>query len=139
MGLFDMFKSEAPKLDARLALTVGLLYMMSADGEIGQEEIGQLRSVVGDDDALLNTAVKYLRAGSLDKYLADAPGVLNHEQKLCLLINACDSLLADGSAAASEQQLFYRMLTAMGISEADFQPHMTTISLKNNKRLFGGM
>ena len=76
MGLFDMFKSEAPKLDARLALAVGLLYMMSADGEIGQEEIGQLRSVVGNDDALLGTAIKYLKAGSIDRYLADAPAVV---------------------------------------------------------------
>jgi uncharacterized tellurite resistance protein B-like protein len=136
MGLFDMFKSEAPKLDARLALAVGLLYMMSADGEIGQEEIGQLRSVVGNDDALLGTAIKYLKAGSIDRYLADAPAVMTQEQKLCLLINACDSLLADGAAAASEQQLFYRMLTAMGVSEADFQPYMATIALKNNKQLF---
>ncbi len=137
MGLFDMFKSEAPKLDARLALTVGLLFMMSADGEIGQEEIGQLRSVVGNDDALLSTAVKYLKAGSVDKYLAEAPALLNQEQKLCLLINACDSLLADGNAADNEQQLFYRMLSAMGIGEVEFQPYMATIALKNNKRLFG--
>jgi uncharacterized tellurite resistance protein B-like protein len=110
--------------------------MMSADGEIGQEEIGQLRSVVGNDDALLGTAIKYLKAGSIDRYLADAPAVMTQEQKLCLLINACDSLLADGAAAASEQQLFYRMLTAMGVSEADFQPYMATIALKNNKQLF---
>ena len=34
MGLFDVFKSEPPKLTARLALPAGLLYMMASDGEI---------------------------------------------------------------------------------------------------------
>ena len=42
MGLFDMFKSEPPKLSPRMALAVGLLYMMASDGQIEQEEIGQL-------------------------------------------------------------------------------------------------
>ena len=45
MGLFDAFKSEPPKLSPRLALAVGLLFMMAADGEIESEEIGQLQSV----------------------------------------------------------------------------------------------
>ncbi len=40
MGLFDVFKSEPLKLSPRLALAVGLLYMMAADGEIESEEIG---------------------------------------------------------------------------------------------------
>ena len=35
MGLFDMFKNERPKLQPRVALAVGVLYMMAADGQIG--------------------------------------------------------------------------------------------------------
>ena len=42
MGLFDAFKSEPPKLTARLTLAVGLLYMLAADGQIEAEEVGQL-------------------------------------------------------------------------------------------------
>jgi len=34
MGLFDVFKSEPLTLSPRLALAVGLLYMMASDGEI---------------------------------------------------------------------------------------------------------
>ena len=76
MGLFDMFKSEPPKLSPRMALAVGLLYMMASDGQIEQEEIGQLQSVVGGDRSLLETAVKYWRAVSFDQFLQAAPGVL---------------------------------------------------------------
>ena len=77
MGLFDMFKSEPPKLNSRMALAVGLLYMMASDGQIEEEEIGQLQSVVGGDRSLLEAAVKYFRAVSFDQFLQAAPGVLN--------------------------------------------------------------
>ena len=77
MGLFDVFKSESPKLSARLALAVGLLYMMAADGEIETEEIGQLQSVVGGDQDLISTAVKYLRSVKYEQFLTDAAALLN--------------------------------------------------------------
>ena len=104
MGLFDMFKNERPKLQPRVALAVGVLYMMAADGQIGEEELGQLRGIVGADRALLDTAVKYWRAASFDEFLQAAPGVLDDRQRLCLLVNACDSLLADGVAAPQERR-----------------------------------
>ena len=68
MGLFDVFKSEPLKLSPRLALAVGLLYMMASDGEIESEEIGQLQSVVGGDQELINTAVKYLRSVKYEQF-----------------------------------------------------------------------
>ena len=37
MGLFDMFKGDSgEKMTPHLAFATGLLYMMSADGEIGR-------------------------------------------------------------------------------------------------------
>ncbi|NCZ59038.1 MAG: hypothetical protein EBX71_02635 [Betaproteobacteria bacterium] len=84
MGLFDMFKSEPPKLSPRMALAVGLLHMMAADGQIEEEEIGQLQSVVGGNRELLETAVKYWRAVNFEQYLQAAPAVLNEDQRLCL-------------------------------------------------------
>jgi len=44
-----------------MALAAGLLYMIASDGQIEEEEIGQLQSVVGGDRALLEGALKYLR------------------------------------------------------------------------------
>ena len=88
MGLFDAFKSEPPKLSPRLALAVGLLFMMSADGEIESEEIGQLQSVVGGDGDLIQTAVKYIRSIKYEQFLADASALLNSQQKLKYKKNA---------------------------------------------------
>ena len=137
MGLFDMFKSEPPKLNPRMALAVGLLYMMASDGQIEEEEIGQLQSVVGGDRSLLEAAVKYFRAVSFDQFLQAAPGVLNEEQRLCLLVNACDSLLADGVAAPQEQAMFGQLLNAMAVSEDQFRPYFQAIAVKNNRTVFG--
>lgn len=137
MGLFDVFKSEPLKLTPRLALAVSLLYMMAADGGIEEEEIGQLQSVFGDDADLIDMAIKYVKNHSFEQYLIDAPLILSAEQKICLMINVCDSLLADGVAADSEQQMFHKMLNAMQISQEEFQPHLHTIALKNNRNIFG--
>jgi uncharacterized tellurite resistance protein B-like protein len=137
MGLFDMFKSAAPKLNPRVALAAGLLYMMASDGQIGEEEIGQLQSVVGGDRALLEDGLKYIRAVSFDQYLQDVPAVLDDAQRLCLLVNACDSLLSDGTAAPQEQAMFGKLLAAMGFSEERFTPYFQTIAVKNNRTVFG--
>ena len=137
MGLFDMFKSAAPKLNPRVALAAGLLYMMASDGQIGEEEIGQLQSVVGGDRALLEDGIKYIRAVSFDQYLQDAPAVLDDAQRLCLLVNACDSLLSDGTAAPQEQAMFGKLLAAMGFSEERFTPYFQAIAVKNNRTVFG--
>ena len=136
MGLFDMFKSDRPKLQPRVALAVGVLYMMAADGQIEEEELGQLRAIVGGDRALLDTAVKYWRSASFDEFLQSAPAVLDTNQRLCLLVNACDSLLSDGVAAQQEQAMFGRLLSAMGVTEDQFQPYFQTILIKNNRAVF---
>ncbi len=136
MGLFDVFKTEPPKLTPRLALAVGLLFMMAADGEIEPEEIGQLQSVVGGDQELIHTAVKFMRSIRYDKFLVEANALLNPQQKLCVLINMADSLLSDGSAAAAEQQTFILALNAFGMTEESFKPYFEMIALKNNRGIF---
>jgi uncharacterized tellurite resistance protein B-like protein len=136
MGLFDVFKSEPLKLTPRLTLAVSLLFMMAADGGIEEEEIGQLQSVLGDDADLIDMAIKYVQSHTFDQYLAEAPGILSVDQKTCLMINVCDSLLADGVAAEAEQTMFHQMLGAMGISQDDFRTHFQTIALKNNRQIF---
>ena len=81
MGLFDMFKSEPIKLNAHLALAVGLLYMMASDGEIEPEEIGQLQSVVGGDQDLINDAVKYIRNTKFEQFLDEVYENLSTRKK----------------------------------------------------------
>lgn len=136
MGLFDVFKSEPPKLNARLALPAGLLYMMASDGEIEAEEIGQLQSVVGGDQELVNTAIKYLRSVKYEQFLVDAAAILSEQQKMCVLINMADSLLSDGRAEQSEQIAFGKALAQFGITEDRFEPYFEAIAIKNNRSIF---
>jgi len=136
MGLFDAFKSEPPKLSPSLALAVGLLFMISADGEIESEEIGQLQSVVGGDGDLIQSAIKYLRSTKYEQFLSDASVLLNSQQKLCVLINMADSLLSDGHADPAEEKIFIQALTSFGMTEDGFKPHFQTIALKNNRSIF---
>ena len=136
MGLFDMFKSEPVKLTARLALPVGLLFMMASDGDIESEEIGQLQSVVGGDEEAINTAIRYLRAVKYEQFLKEAAAILSPQQKLCFLINMADSLLADGRAEASEQQAFSKALSQFGMTEENFSRYFETIAIKNNRSIF---
>jgi uncharacterized tellurite resistance protein B-like protein len=72
----------------------------------------------------------------LDQFLVDAPAMLNEAQKLCLLINVCDLLLADGRAEPSEQQLFHSMLNAFAVSQDSFKPYFDVILAKNNRSVF---
>ena len=137
MGLFDMFKGDAAQtVTPKIALWASLLYMMSADGDVEQEEIGQLVSVLGGDRAALDNALKYVRKTGLDTFLQTVPAILSEPQKRCILINLCDSLLADGAAAPQEQALFGRFMTAFGFSEEAFRPYFETIALKNDKSVF---
>jgi uncharacterized tellurite resistance protein B-like protein len=136
MGLFDAFKSEPPKLSPRLALAVGLLFMMSADGEIESEEIGQLQSVVGGDGDLIQSAIKYLRSTKYEQFLSDASVLLNSQQKLSVLINMADSLLSDGHADPTEEKIFIQALSSFGMTEDGFKQHFQTIALKNNRSIF---
>ena len=150
MGLFDMFKSDSgEKMTPHLAFATALMYMMSADGEIDNEEIGHLLSVLGGQDdgkgsigvgaqsqALLDAAVKYRRKNSIDTFLQEAAPLLTDAQKMCILVNLIDSSLADGQPEQEEQQLFGKFLGAFGISEERFRPFFEVIVLKNDRSVF---
>lgn len=150
MGLFDMFKSDSgEKMTPHLAFATSLLYMMSADGEIDHEEIGHLLSVLGGQDqgngvvgvgaqnqALLDSAIKYRKKNSADTFLQEATPLLSDAQKMCILINLIDSSLADGQPEPEEQALFGKFMQAFGISEERFRPFFEVIMLKSDRSVF---
>ncbi|MFM7226829.1 MAG: TerB family tellurite resistance protein [Betaproteobacteria bacterium] len=135
MGLFDMFKGAPPELTPKLSLAVGLLHMINADGHVEAEEIGNVLQALGNDKALLDAAGRYARAKDIDSYLAESAKLLNADQKMCILLNLYDSLLADGVAAPEEQILFSRFLAAYGVSEQTIEPYTLGIALKNKREV----
>lgn len=120
-----------------LALAVSVLYMMSVDGEIMDEESSQLQSIIGGNDVLLHRAIRYVQAHEVDTFLAQAPAVLTPQHKLCILTNVCDSLLSDGDMADVELALFDRMLKAFGHTVQSFKPYQQAIAIKHNKSVLG--
>jgi len=135
MGLFDMFKGAPPELTPKLSLAVGLLHMINADGQVEAEEIGNVLQALGNDKALMDAAGRYARATDVDSYLAESAKLLNSDQKMCILLNLYDSLLADGVAAPEEQALFSRFLSAYGVSEQMVEPYTLGIALKNKREV----
>ena len=135
MGLFDMFKGAPPELTPKLSLAVGLLHIINADGHVEAEEIGNVLQALGNDKALLDAAGRYARAKDVDSYLAESAKLLNADQKMCILLNLYDSLLADGVAAPEEQALFSRFLSAYGVSEQSIEPYTVGIALKNKREI----
>lgn len=150
MGLFDMFKSDSgEKMTPHKALATSLLYMMSADGEMDHEEIGHLLSVLGgqtsgdgtvgvgaQNQALLDSALKYRRSHTVEQFLSEATPVLSDAQRMCILVNLIDSSLSDGQPEPEEQVVFGKFLQAFGVPETRFKPFFEVIMLKNDRSVF---
>jgi hypothetical protein len=85
-AVFNLFKSLSPPLDLtpRNCLVVSLIYCMGADGEVDEEEVGHLASVLGRDATReqLDAALRYVRATRPEQFLADAAPRLRPEQRL---------------------------------------------------------
>lgn len=150
MGLFDMFKGDSgEQMTPHLAFATALIYMMSADGEIDNEEVGHLLSVIGGEDQgggivgvgaqnqrLLDSAIKYRKQNSLNSFLQEASPVLSDAQKMCILVNLLDSSLSDGTPEREEQEVFAEFLRAFNISEERFKPFFEVILLKSDRSIF---
>ena len=120
-----------------LSLAVALLYMLMADGEIDDHESSQLQAVIGGNQDVLELAFEYVETIELDQFLKDAPPILSNEDKLCILCNLCDCLLADGVCQPVEEDLFQKICASFGYSTKSFSTYYSAISLKNEKSLLG--
>ena len=138
MGLFDKFSSTI-ELNPTLCVATAMLYMMSSDGDIAEEEMHYLSMTLqsfGDPQELVDTASKYARKNTLDVFLKEANALLSADQKMTILANLIDILLSDGSAEEEEQELFFSFVDAFGVSEDNIQPYIDIISVKNDFAIF---
>jgi len=133
LGRYTGVKAERQAMTPHFALAASLLYMLTADGTIGAEEIGQLEAVIGEFEGLQNVALKYVRSVKLKPFLEEASASLNQEQKLYILTNVCDSMLSDGSVARLEDKVFISMVQAFGFNEKTFEPYYQVLECKNFK------
>ena len=136
MGLFDMFKGNAPlEMNPRRALVVSLIYCMASDGEIDPEEVGHLVSVLGRNSTReeLDRCFKFARSTPPDTFLGEVAPKLNEQQRLCILLNMIDSPMADGEAEQGERDLIVRFQQAFGFDDAKLQPYFQALVVKNSR------
>lgn len=133
LGRYIGVREERQPMTPHLALACALLYMLTSDGSIGAQEVGQLEAVLGEFDGLQKVALIYVRSVKMKSFLDEASAVLKPEQKLFILINVSDSMLADGEVASIEDKLFMSMLSAFGYNEAAFARFHQVIETKNVK------
>jgi len=133
LGPYQGTSDEITAISPHHALAIALLYMMTADGAIGSEEIGQLEAVIGEFEGLQKAALKYVRKTKVKQFLDQATPLLTAEQRLYILTNVCDSMLSDGNVALLENKLFQTILTSFGYSETSFESYYQTIEIKNVK------
>ena len=135
--MFNLFKSQSASLELtpRTCLAVALLYCMAADGEMDEEEVGHLVSVLGRGATRqqVDAAVRYARATEPERFLADAAPRLRPDQRLCILLNMIDGAMSDGEAEPEEQRLVMRFAEAWGLPEAELEPHFRTLVAKNDR------
>ena len=110
--------------------------MINADGKIEPEEIGRLVAAVKDDRSLLESATRYTKLHDVSEFLGFCHTLLSREQKLSVLVNLYDAMLANGSVIEQEQALFEEFSAAFGVSEAVLMPYLQSIQVKNDKALF---
>jgi uncharacterized tellurite resistance protein B-like protein len=133
LGRYAGAREERQPMTPHLALACALLYMMTSDGSIGSHEVGQLDAVIGEFEGLQKVALTYVRKVKMKSFLDEASVVLTPEQKLYILTNVCDSMLADGEVANAEDKLFLSMLRAFGFNEASFARFYQVLETKNIK------
>jgi hypothetical protein len=111
--------------------------MINADGRIEPEEIRRLVIAVRDDRVLLEVATRYTKFHKVEHFLDECSSLLDHEQKLSVLVNLYDAILANGEALPQELELFERFMGVFGFNDAEFDPYFNSIAVKNNSALFG--
>lgn len=130
LGRFAGVKNERQPMTPHFALAISLLYMLTADGSIGRQEVGQLEAVIGEFSGLQNVALTYVRSVKLKQFLEEASALLTPDQKLYILVNVCDSMLSDGAVARLEDKVFLSMLTAFDYSEKTFEIYLRVLETK---------
>jgi len=125
------------KLTPPLVLAISMWFILASDGKIDSKEISLIRSVLGNNDDLLQFSADYMRVVSLPDFLDRAVHGLSTKDKLCILCNAYDAMLADGVVEAMEEKTFTVLQAAFQIRDADFKTHRKTLKLKNDLQALG--
>ena len=131
------FGKKDIELTPILSLAISSVYMVSADGNLADEEMGQLVAMFGGDEEIIENAVEYIKQNeNIEETISKIGTLLNQEQKEVVIINLLDVLLADGEADENEKAIFFAFSEAFGFDQSYLEPIFDIISKKNNFSIF---
>lgn len=135
MGLFDKFKSKVPEISARTVFAAILIKITSIDGDIDQDEVAALVSIIKDEEAM-NGGLELAKRMDYEELLEEATGVFEDDQSLCLIVNALDLIMADGFLDEEEKDAVQQLIDALAFDVEDIEPYMQMLLVKNNRSVF---
>ena len=92
-----------------------------------------MHSVAGAKDELLKRAMDKVRETSIDAFLTELKNELtSDEQKLCVLLNIYDSMLADEKITPEENVVFSKFREVLVKSSPELELYFKAIMIKNN-------
>jgi len=133
LGDFNPERLSTQEFTPHLIFGIALIFMLSADGIVNENEVEQLQSNISSFPGLFEAASKYSKSNTVEQFLWDIRSRLNHQQSLFVLINTYDLLLSDGVADEHEQTLFDRFLASLDLDRKRFKNYADLIELKNKR------
>lgn len=109
--------------------------MIQADGNADATELFVLQTAVRDPD-VIERGRQWLEQHGEAALLKEMSGLLNGEQKLCLLANVAAVGMADGLWRSKEQAFLERLQAALAVDGAQFQPVFDVVMLQHALCLF---
>ena len=131
LGTYSAQDLTSPTPSPHLAMASLLLFMMAADGDISEEEIGQLQASIGQFEGLQAAAMQQVRNTSLGQFLRASSPSLSNDQKLMILTMVADSMMSDGSIGIAEQNLFDNIQSDFRVSKSRLSPFLKALEVKN--------
>lgn len=141
MGLFDKFTGGTPQIENEKEAFFAVIFAgTAADGEISEEEVQELVSILTkkqmfrntDIRAIYNKTIKIFRSvGSAIGMIDIAAPKVSNEMKETLFATCVDIVLADGLVQAKEKEFVEKLKTALSISDEKAEKIVEVIIIKN--------
>jgi len=135
LGQYSALDLSTEKQTPHKVLGSLLVYMMSSDGSVSSQEIGQISSILGKYEGLQEYCATQAAKIKFEDYVTAVSPILNEAQKLYIATNICDSMMSDGTAADEEMSLLNFVLSKFNITDIAFKPYFDFIKAKNTNPL----
>lgn len=134
-------------MTALFALAVSLAFMIQADKNTSAQERAEWLTVFGQLvesgtfskaqlKMMTQEAFSHAAGTELSEFLAQVTPMLSYSQKVSVLINLYDTMLADGTIKEGERTMFQKFHHAFEIDETTLRTIREFLTLKNDITLF---